>query len=193
MHPFHEVKWVLRTTAIHSCTLDASGTEEVFFCSPLSPPSQQNTQSWDNFQLHSQKHMSPGLDFLQQSATAGTVMSITNSWNPVWLVAWFLLFSIILPEDCWMQILDKSLTSYIHCPQHSHLQLIPSELFWASNKGPTQPIVQDAIACLSDIWILYDTGKLLNGASTSCSPEGNSRCRRCILIPTSFLTMIAVT
>lgn len=121
-----EIKWVIGTTAIHSCILDASGTDEVFFYLPLSPPSQQNTQSRDNFQKHSQKHTSPRLDFLQKSATAGTVMLITNSWNPVWLVAWLLgLFFIILPEDCRMQILDKSFTSYIHCPQHSHLQLIP--------------------------------------------------------------------
>lgn len=167
------------------------------FYSPLSPPSQQNTQSWDSFQLHSQKHVSPALDLLQQSATAGTVMSITNSGNPVWPVAcFFVLFGFFnyyySHRRLLNQILDKSLTSYIHCPQHSHLQLIAPELFWASNKGPTQPIVQDAIACLSDIWILYDTGKLLNGAYTSCSPEGNSWCWHCILIPTSFLTMTAV-
>lgn len=87
-----QVKWVLWTTAIHSYILDVSGTEEVFFYSPLSSPLQQNTESWDNFQLYSQKHMSLGLDFLQQSATAGTVMSITNSWNPVWVGGLFGFF-----------------------------------------------------------------------------------------------------
>lgn len=130
MHSFHDDIWKLNgySGQLQFIHTSVSGTDQVFFYSPLSSPLQQNTESWDNFQLHSQKHMSLGLDFLQQSATAGTVMSITNSWNPVWvggLFGFFFFFFIILPADCWMQILDKSLTSYIHCPEHSHLQLIP--------------------------------------------------------------------
>jgi len=55
------------------------------------------------------------------------IHEILRGW---WLVGFGVGFLfIILPEDCWMQILDNSLTSYIHCPQHRHLQLIPSELF----------------------------------------------------------------
>lgn len=130
MHSFHDDIWKLNgySGQLQFIHTSVSGTDQVFFYSPLSSPLQQNTESWDNFQLHSQKHMSLGLDFLQQSATAGTVMSITNSWNPVWvggLFGFFFFFFIILPADCWMQVLDKSLTSYIHCPEHSHLQLIP--------------------------------------------------------------------
>lgn len=86
MHSFHDDIWKLNgySGQLQFIHTSVSGTDQVFFYSPLSSPLQQNTESWDNFQLHSQKHMSLGLDFLQQSATAGTVMSITNSWNPVW-------------------------------------------------------------------------------------------------------------
>lgn len=99
----------------------------VYFCSLLSPTYQHDTHCWDTFQLNkSEAHVS----------RFGLPSTICHSWHTevnyqfmkscvVGTLLLFFLIIITLPEDCWMNILEKSLTSYIHCPQHSHLQLIP--------------------------------------------------------------------